>query len=72
MVNQTTISSGSKSTTPNRNSFTAKLRSREDELAMYENKMSNMTDHTFRAILTLIAVILLLTAVIMFLVFKNR
>lgn len=61
-------------------SFTAKLSSSNnernklsrDELETYEKKMTNFTDHTFKAIFTLIAVILLLTAVIMFLIFKNR
>lgn len=75
-----TTTSNKNQTSSKMASFTAKLsssnneRSRlsRDELETYEKKMTNFTDHTFKAIFTLIAVILLLTAIIMFLIFKNR
>ena len=77
----TTTTTAKNQTNSKMASFTAKLsssnneRSKQlsrDELETYEKKMTNFTDHTFKAIFTLIAVILLLTAVVMFLIFKNR
>lgn len=58
-------------------SFTAKLSSddkklTDQQLETYEQKINHITDHTFKAIIFLIGIILVLTSVVMFMVFKNR
>lgn len=74
----TTTTTASNQTKSSASSFAAaKMSSSQhkltrDDLDAYEKQISHFTDHTFKAILILIAVIMLLTAVIMFLIFKNR